>query len=380
MPNVPKDPRPEREQTDESLRAEREKTDEALDEIVSAIDDYADAIVAKARGRAAEVLAAAKKKAQTRASRLPEPVTPREVASAAAELAADDAKRDGRAGHEGHAHTKAPDEGDDVLRAERAEQLALLERERLETDKDLERERERADAAVATRDEFLGIVSHDLRNMLHIVMSAAALLAEDPSPSGEKAKALGMRIGRSGTRMDRLIGDLVDVASIEAGVLHVWPEATNPADVVREAVENFHARAEASHIELSARIASPLPVVAMDSARILQVLVNLLSNAFKFTPAGGHVVVGVEPHAEELLFSVTDTGEGIPAERLEDVFDRFRQLAPDHRRGLGLGLYISRCIVEGHGGRIWAESEEGKGSRFVFTVPLHAKSTPRSTP
>lgn len=372
MPNVPKDPLPEREQTDESLRAEREKTDEALDEIVAAIDDYADAIVAKARGRAAEVLAAAKKKSQTRASRLPEPVTAREVASAAAELADDDAK------HEAKRHM-AEDAPDETLRAERAEQLALLERERLETDKDLERERERADAAVATRDEFLGIVSHDLRNMLQIVMSAAALLAEDPSPSGEKAKVLGMRIARSGARMDRLIGDLVDVASIEAGVLHVWPEPTNPADVVREAVENFHARAEASHIELSARIASPLPMVAMDSARILQVLVNLLSNAFKFTPAGGHVVVRVEPHEDELRFSVTDTGEGIPEDRLEDVFDRFRQLAPDHRRGLGLGLYISRCIVEGHGGRIWAESEEGKGSHFVFTVPLVAKSAPRTT-
>jgi signal transduction histidine kinase len=370
MPNVPKAPLPEREQTDESLRVEREKTDEALDEIVSAIDDYADAIVTKARGRAAEVLAAAKKKSQTRASRLPEPVTPREVASAAAELAADDAKRD----------AKPAIADDDALRAERAEHLALLERERLETDNDLERERRRADAAVATRDEFLGIVSHDLRNMLQIVASAATLLAEDPSPSGEKAKTLGIRIGRSGARMDRLIGDLVDVASIEAGVLHVWPEPTPPADVVREAVENFHARAEASHIELSARIDSPLPMVAMDSARILQVLVNLLSNAFKFTPAGGNVVVRVEPHEGELRFSVTDTGEGIPANRLEDVFDRFRQLAPDHRRGLGLGLYISRCIVEGHGGRIWAESEEGKGSRFVFTVPLLAKAPSRPTP
>jgi signal transduction histidine kinase len=371
MPNVPKDPLPEREQTDESLRAEREKTDEALDEIVSAIDDYADAIVAKARGRAAEVLAAAKKKSITRASRAPEPVTPAEVARAAAELDAD-AKREAK-------RPTASDLSDDALRAERDEQLALLERERRETDEDLERERARADAAVATRDEILGIVSHDLRNMLQIVTSAAALLAEDPSPSGEKAKALGVRIGRSGARMDRLIGDLVDVASIEAGVLRVWPEPSNPSDVVREAVESFQVRAQASHVELSARIASPLPMVSMDSERILQVLVNLLGNAFKFTPAGGHVVVRVEPHEDELRFSVTDTGKGIPADRLEDVFDRFQQVAPDHRRGMGLGLYISRSIVEGHGGRIWAESDEGKGSQFVFTVPLHEKIAPRTS-
>lgn len=368
MPDVPKALVPEREQTDESLRTEREKTDEALDEIVTAIDEYADAIVAKARGRAAEVLAAAKKKSLTRASRLPEAVTAREVASAAAELAADEAK---------HAPTAdAPD--DDTLRAERAAQLALLERERLETDQDLERERERADASVATRDEFLGIVSHDLRNMLQVVTSAAALLAEDPSPSGDHARALGVRIGRSSVRMDRLIGDLVDVASIEAGVLRVWCDPADPGDVVQEAVENFRARAEASHIALSAQIASAVPTIAMDAARILQVLVNLLSNAFKFTPAGGQVVVRVELDESDVRFSVSDTGQGIPADRLEDVFDRFRQLAPDHRRGLGLGLYISRCIVDGHGGRIWAESEEGKGSTFVFTVPSLPKASPRT--
>ena len=112
-----------------------------------------------------------------------------------------------------------------------------------------------------------------------------------------------------------------------------------------------------------------MSAVAFDPARILQVLINLLSNAIKFTATGGKVTVHAEPSATEVCLSVTDNGVGIPADKLETVFLRFLQLNSD-RRGLGLGLYISKCIVLGHGGRIWAESELGAGSKFCFTLPL----------
>jgi signal transduction histidine kinase len=172
--------------------------------------------------------------------------------------------------------------------------------------------------------------------------------------------------------MNRLLGDLVDVASIEAGVLAVRREVEDAALVVTEAVDTFQTQASAKKISLTAEIVPPLPIVSFDAPRVLQVLVNLLSNAIKFTPPNGKVVVGVERVAHELRFAVKDTGEGIPRDKLEAVFERFLQLAENDRRGVGLGLYISQCIVQGHGGRIWAESRLGEGSTFCFTLPIQA--------
>ena len=119
-----------------------------------------------------------------------------------------------------------------------------------------------------------------------------------------------------------------------------------------------------------AELVPPLELAAFDPARILQVLVNLLSNAIKFTPTDGKVVVRVERLGDEIRFAVSDTGEGIPTDKLEAVFERFLQVKPNDRRGVGLGLYISKCIVQGHGGRIWAESRMGHGSTFCFTIPI----------
>jgi signal transduction histidine kinase len=121
-----------------------------------------------------------------------------------------------------------------------------------------------------------------------------------------------------------------------------------------------------------------LPLAAIDSARILQVLINLISNAIKFTPTHGKVVVCVERLGEDLYFAVRDTGVGVPSDKLGSIFERFAQVDRDDRRGVGLGLYISKCIVQGHAGRIWAESKVGEGSTFCFTVPISA--APRLTP
>jgi signal transduction histidine kinase len=128
-------------------------------------------------------------------------------------------------------------------------------------------------------------------------------------------------------------------------------------------------------VELSAEIAPDLPPAEFDPARILQVLVNLLGNAIKFTETGS-VFVFVDATPTDLRFTIRDTGEGIPADKLESIFERFSQVNKNDRRGIGLGLVISRCIVEGHSGRIWAESGLGEGSTFFFTLPLpHAGSS-----
>jgi signal transduction histidine kinase len=353
----PEDPqrRLEREQTDESLRAEREKADQTLEDGGSSIDEAADAVISRARSRADAVLAAARAKTD-RASAPGSPV--RTLTSERV--------------HEDQVLRAERVSADAVLRQERAEHLALLWRERQETDRDLSHERELSDDALATRDEFLGIVSHDLRNLLNGIVGSATLIercAVQPDLM-EQVVTHAQRIHRAGARMNRLIGDLVDVASIEAGVLAVTREVGDPATVVTEAVESFQVQAAATGISLSAEIVPPASVVAFDAARILQVLTNLLSNAIKFTPAQGSIVARVERAGDEVRFAVSDTGVGIATDNLEAVFVRFLQLAANDRRGIGLGLYISKAIVQGHGGRIWADSQLGKGSTFCFTLPI----------
>jgi signal transduction histidine kinase len=219
----------------------------------------------------------------------------------------------------------------------------------------------------------LGIVSHDLRNLLNVVLGFATLIAQEASEDARLGQVLShaRRIQRSGGRMNRLIGDLVDVAGIEAGMLAVTREVGDPAHVVKEAVDTFQLQASAARLSLVAEIAQPLPPVAFDAARILQVLVNLLTNAIKFTPSDGQIVVGVRGAGDEVRFSVRDTGCGIPGDQLASVFEPYVQVNKNDRRGVGLGLYISKSIVQGHGGNIWAESKTGEGSTFWFTLPVH---------
>jgi signal transduction histidine kinase len=351
--------RPERHQTDESLRAEREKADLALGEQLAAIDESADAVITLARARADAVLAAARAKTD-RQPRDAQPSPDASAMIATERLVADRALREERA------------DADATLRDERDQQVALLSSERQDTDENLQDERAQADGALATRDEFMAIVSHDLRNMLGVVVGFAQFIEQvvvQPGRADDVAMYAG-RIRRAGGRMNRLIGDLVDVASIEAGRLAVTRERSDPTHGVTEAVDTLQGQAVASGITLVAEIAAVPSLVAFDPARVLQVLTNLISNAIKFTPPGGRIVVRVEHVGNDVRFEVEDSGVGIAAEDLDTIFLRFAQVKKNDRRGLGLGLYISKCIVQGHGGRIWAESKVGRGSIFRFTLPI----------
>jgi signal transduction histidine kinase len=351
-----KSPSTARQQTDESLRTEREKVDQTFGEELSAIDETADAVISRARTRADEVLATARQKTD-RGSGRPGLRSQRTKHLASTRGIEDSAVRKERA------------DADEILRMERAEHVALHSFERAETDKDLLSERARTDNALAMRDEFLGIVSHELRSQLNAMTLFATLIADEVLRDNHVERVLihAQRSQRAGARMNRLIGDLVDVASIEAGMLAVQREPLDPTPIVAEAVTTFQAQAAKGNISLSSEIPVALPLAAIDPARILQVLINLLSNAIKFNVPGGKVVVRAESIGKELLFIVSDTGPGIPAAKFDAVFERRVQISAD-RRGLGLGLYISKCIVQGHGGRIWVESKLGEGSRFCFTV------------
>ena len=350
------EPGTEREQTDESLRLERAKADDALTDILTAIDETADQVISRARERADNVVAKARHETDRKSG------TPAPDTSLARERSLED-----KAVH------LERERADESIRQERAAQTAVLAIEREETDKDLSSERALSDRALATRDEFLGIVSHDLRNLLGGVVGCATLIEQGIKQGMDQATVLvySQRIRRSSARMDRLIGDLVDVASIEAGVLAVTRAIGDPAAVVIEAVETFQAQASSSSVSVLSEIMPTPKLSSFDPARILQVLTNLLSNAIKFTPPAGTVVVSVDTLGAEIRFGVRDTGIGIAPEQLSAVFERYRQVASNDRRGVGLGLYISKCIVQGHGGRIWAESNEDQGSTFYFTLPMH---------
>jgi len=169
--------------------------------------------------------------------------------------------------------------------------------------------------------------------------------------------------------MNRLVCDLVDVASIDAGKLTIAPTCGDTAVLIAEAVDTFHDAARVKGLSLRAEIAQRPLLAEFDHGRLLQVLANLIANAIKFTAPEGRIAVRGEQDGPIVRFSIHDTGTGIPTHLLGAIFERFWQVGQTDRRGLGLGLYISRCIVEAHGGQIWAESTEGRGSTIWFTLP-----------
>jgi signal transduction histidine kinase len=170
--------------------------------------------------------------------------------------------------------------------------------------------------------------------------------------------------------MNRLIGDLVDVTSIDAGKLAMSPVRGDAAALVAEAVETFQPAALEKGVSLSAQVPGGALPALFDHDRLLQVFANVIANAIKFTPLGGKIGIRVEEGRRLLRFCVSDTGVGIPTPLLDAVFERFWQVGANDRRGQGLGLYISRSIVDAHRGRMWAESDPGKGTRMYFTLPL----------
>jgi len=346
-----------RELTDESLRAERGKTDRELRRRRELVDGSADDVVVKARQAADDVLQSARDGADQKGPQ------PRTAAVIEERSLADDALRSERSA------------ADESVRKEREERrralLNLLRLEREETDQHLLTERGSSDEALNTRDIFLAMVSHDLRTLLGGIAMNAEMLAREADNPGDARTGVVARtanIQRLTARMNRLIGDLVDVASIEAGKLQMTATEGDLRALIHESAEIFQASSEARGIQLE-EIGGPALPARFDHERLLQVVANLIGNAIKFSTSGTRISIGAERGRGETRIAISDTGPGIPAENLEAIFGRFWQVGRHDRRGLGLGLYISRCIVEAHGGRIWAESGPAKGSTFFFTVP-----------
>jgi signal transduction histidine kinase len=356
----PRPPLPERAKTDDSLRAERLDTDDALKGDVASAERDADGVVDQAREVADGVLSDARLKADQESLRTPRPTEADAVVDERAK--ADRVVRLERA---------REDLALDHDRKEQADTLAtLLVHERAATDAYLLTERDRADDAVAHRDDFLGMVAHDVRNLLNgVVLSLELLRPGDDEPEPHVAAA-ATRIRRYVARMNRLIDDLVDVTSIDAGKLAIVRVEGDASALVTEATDTFQPFAREKGVSLSAEVPVRPLLAPFDHDRLLQVFANLIANAIKFTPSGGHITIRVEAPRGLIRFCVSDTGVGIPAPMLEAIFERFWQVGKNDRRGMGLGLYISKSIVDAHRGRIWAESEPGQGTCVYFTLPV----------
>jgi PAS domain S-box-containing protein len=231
---------------------------------------------------------------------------------------------------------------------------------------------EQAQRAVKLREDVLAIVSHDLKSPLSAISLSATFLQRQAAGDGDaREQPLLESIQRASRQMERLIGDLLDMASIQAGQLAVAQDPHPAAALLSEAAAFHQPLGTEKGLELNARLdLDPRLHVCCDRARILQVLGNLLGNAMKFTPPGGCIELRAAAEGEYIRVSVSDSGPGIAPEELGHIFDPYWSGHGHRRMGTGLGLFISKGIVNAHRGEIGVDSTLGKGSTFFFTLPI----------
>lgn len=222
--------------------------------------------------------------------------------------------------------------------------------------------------AVASRDDVLSVVAHDLQNPINVISIAANMLMQR-SPDSSTRRSLE-RIIRGAQRAARMIRDLQEVNAIETGRFSIQRRRLEPADLLLAALESQQSLAADASVILASDISPELPLIEADEERLLEVLENLIGNAVKFTNAGGSITVGATHRERVIEVWVKDSGSGIAPEELPHIFDRFWQAKKSVRRGTGLGLTICRAIVQAHGGEIRAESIVGVGTTVYFTVPI----------
>ena len=230
------------------------------------------------------------------------------------------------------------------------------------------RAEERVERAVRAREELLAVVSHDLRNPLNaMVVILELLLATEPTPQKRREHLVSLR--RLTNRMGDLIQELLDAAAIESGGFAVDTAPESLASIVGEAVEAARPLGQDRSVTIAVDVPGDLPPILADRRRVSRVLLNLLSNAIRFSPAGAEVCVRAKRRDDHVSIAVEDQGPGIAVEEREQVFQRFWRSAKTPG-STGLRLAIARGLVEAHGGKIWIEESPSGGSCICFTLPL----------
>jgi PAS domain S-box-containing protein len=258
---------------------------------------------------------------------------------------------------------------------ERREAEDRLQAIRTEYTRELELRNREIEKANRHKSAFLANMSHELRTPLHTVIGFSELLAEQTKgPLNDDQKRFVNHIRKDSQHLLALINEVLDLSKIEAGKVQLRRETLDMAAVLEDALSSIRPRGLEKSLEIGTHVSGPV-LVNGDRLRMKQILYNLLSNAVKFTPAGGRIEVDAGIVDEFAQISVRDTGIGVAPEEHDSIFEAFQQAGAAEegmRQGTGLGLPITRRLVEEHGGRIWIESEPGRGSRFTFTIPLKA--------
>jgi signal transduction histidine kinase len=248
----------------------------------------------------------------------------------------------------------------------RAPRSDAAERERLEEQiRQLER---RAASAERMLRETVSTISHDLRNSLSVIVVSARMLMRSAPPDGPGRRQLDA-ITRAADEINQLAQDLVDAMNIENGSLKVGMGAHDVAPIVDRAIELVAPTVALKPLDIAKEVPDDLPPIACDRERIVQVVANLLGSALRYTPKGGRITVRAEPSGSDARFSISDTGPGIPSDQQALLFARHVPSRRPMGQGVGLSAFVTKGIVEAHGGTIWVESTPGQGATFFFTIP-----------
>jgi PAS domain S-box-containing protein len=216
------------------------------------------------------------------------------------------------------------------------------------------------------KDDFIGMVSHELRTPLTVIIGAL-YTASDERVSKEDRDALIQDASSSAESLASILDNMLELSRCQAGRLKLDKKAIKFADVTARAVGRVRQKYDSHEILID--IPDELPEIAFDATRIEQVLYNLVENAVKYSPPGSRIRVFSQPDKEGLFAGVSDSGMGISPENQQKIFEPFTRLQGSGAKGIGLGLVVCKHLVEAHGGRIWVESQSGKGATFLFTIP-----------
>ena len=353
--------------TDQSLEEEREKTDGYLLDTLHKVENKTSKKVRSIR-RATDEAREQQRKEMDRE---------KEQESTASQVEEDLLSRERELADQIQARER---EQEDRALAEERDQKeliaeALLEQERKTTDSNLAEERVHADQELITRDQFVTIVSHDLKNPVAAIAISARLMKRTLSKGSADPQALLKNLAiieQTAASMSRMIDDLLDVERIAQGKLAIAPKKADVGALLHECVELFTPLINSKSFSVTID-AGDEPIFAhLDHDRILEVLSNMIGNSLKFSQEEGTIRFSARKQGDEVEISVSDNGPGIEKPLQAHIFERFSQLKVDGHHGLGLGLFMAKWIVEAHHGRIWVTSEPGKGSTFTFTLPASA--------
>ncbi len=223
------------------------------------------------------------------------------------------------------------------------------------------------------REDFISMIVHDLKNPLAGVIGFAEIMLNRAQKQGiEDFERFLAEILYQANTLHGMVNNILEIHKMEDGSMEIEEEIADFEDIVNRAIRQVELSAQKKEVTINSEISENFPSVFVDQTKIVRLFANILSNGIKYTPKNGTISIHIQIRDDTILTSIIDTGKGIPLEYLDTIFDRFAQI--DRKRqgkaaSVGLGLYFCKLVVEAHGGRIWAESEEGKGSAFYFTIP-----------